>query len=163
MTSISSGQSDTDRFEAMVNISDQSATIKVAGKEYRLGPMKLGLRCAAERHMRDERLEHFLGHPRALGMAPEFLADVIAKIESQSVTFNDVLLSFEGRLHTLYLAMRSVDPKITWDWVKDEMPPIATAILTELMYVLGGLKPATESESGNENPTEASTSGQASP
>jgi hypothetical protein len=124
---------------SLLDISDNGVTLTIDGREFTLKPLSMGDICKAQAHVRNDRLQRFLSQTRVVPLPDDVRAKAIAEITCQTITFVEMVTSYDGQLRLLFEAMHRADSSITWDYVQNAMPPIAARILDQLMYVLGGL------------------------
>lgn len=131
---------------SLLEMGDEGVTLTIGGRELALKPLSMGDICKAQAHVRNERLRVFLSQTqrpisemRVLPLPDEVRAKAIADITCRPITFVEMVTTYDGQLRLLFEAMHRADRSITWDYVQNEMPPIAARTLDRLMYIVGGL------------------------
>lgn len=130
----------------LVDMSAEPMVLTVGGVEYKLPPPSMGDIAKTERWIIGQRLGLVIDQTRMPPLPDEVRALAIANVVGGAVSLTAILVSYAGRLRLLYESMHRANKAVTWLYVTDTMPPIPTAILTELMYKLAGLGPKTDDE-----------------
>ena len=138
----------------LVDLSAEPMVLTIEGQEYKLPPLSMGDIASAERFIADQRLDKLLARTRIPPLPDDVRAKAIAAVLATPVLLADILLSYEGRLRLLFLAMHRADPKVTWDFVLHGMPALSQQVLSSLMYKLAGLDTESDEEA---DPTQETT------
>jgi hypothetical protein len=136
-----------------VEFSAATAEITIDGKAYKVSPLTMADRAAAERRIRDRRMSHMLESISGVLLPNEVIGKAIAEIECNTVSVDELLDTYESRIYLLFLSLRRAGETMTEKQVAD-LPPGGIEILGTIIRHITGV-PQAKDES--ENPTTCKT------
>lgn len=135
--------------EAAENLSDAidpPITVKLRGKDYKLSPLTPYDFAEAESYYIAQNLNNFLEQTRIVKgvILPDSTRGLaIAEIMNKTVGLNEIIETFRGQVHLVYLSLKKLTPGITLDSMA-AIDPVDLKILDLLVAHITGIKPIKE-------------------
>lgn len=144
--------SDVNVVESAENLSDAidpPITVKLGGKPYKLSPLTPFDFAEAERSYIVDNLNSFLEQTRIVKGI--FLPDstrglAIAEIMSRTIGLDEVIETFRGRLHLVYLSLKKLTPGITLESMAS-IDAMDLNTLSQIVYHITGIVARKEEDS----------------
>lgn len=119
----------------------QPIVVKFGDNEFTVSPLALADLAKVEAYLRGERLNQFLETTRmvkGVNLADKVRADSIGAIMNYTLSFDEVVSSFEGGLYLLYLSLKKTNPALQLTEMQNLEPMLLTT-LSNIMYRITGL------------------------
>lgn len=135
--------------ESAENLSDAidpPLTVKLKGKEYKLSPLTPYDFAEAERYYIAQNLDNFLERTRIVKgvILPDSTRGLaIAEIVNKTIGLDEVVVTYRGKLHLIYLSLKKLTPDITLE-AMFLIDSVGLDVLDFLVAHITGIRPMKE-------------------
>lgn len=131
----------------ILDISNEPAQIHLNGTSYKLRVLGPGDFAKAAAHLRNRRINEFLSSTRLIPLTDQTRASALADITCKPIPLSDLLGDYESEIYLLALSLDD-NPGVTYETLC-KMPAIDREVLTDIMFHICKLSPATGDEEAN--------------